>query len=179
MATLTEAIKEAYASATDDPVLDTLEFRHPGWVDGMMNPVAIRLVNDLQPLVAFLEASAPLNPGAEVTFQPMPFDFALPDQTENNAVPEIVVAVDNVTSLLMPYLDLAIEDGRPIEVTYRPYLESDLSQPQADPVLTLVIRDIEANQNRVTARATFGDFANKAYPTLLYDDTNWPSLVAQ
>ena len=50
---LSEAIAEAYASAkTADPVLVTLEFRHPSFTDDAGNPTSAWVVNDFRNLVA-------------------------------------------------------------------------------------------------------------------------------
>lgn len=179
MATLSEALKEAYASAPDDTIYHTLELRHPDFLDESGDVVAIRVVRDFDSLSATLEADAPMNPGETVAFEPLMFDFALPNEVEGNAEPEITITLDNATRLLMPYLDIAVQSGSPVEVTYRPYLASDLTEPHMNPPLNLVFVSFEASVTTVTGRATFGDFANKSFPASLYDDSNWPSLLAQ
>ena len=46
--TLSQALKEAYASAPSEVILlHTLELRHPSFVDDNGNPTAIRVVRDL------------------------------------------------------------------------------------------------------------------------------------
>src|SRR5574344_1669773 len=77
--TLSEALKEAYASAPSDVILlHTLELRHPAFVDGDGNPTAIRVVRDHKNLICTLEDTAPLQGGQEVEFQAMAFDLELP-----------------------------------------------------------------------------------------------------
>ena len=71
--TLSEALKEAYASAPSETVLlHTLELRHPAFVDDNGNPTAIRIVRDNKNYICRLEDTAPLNPGEEVEFQALP-----------------------------------------------------------------------------------------------------------
>jgi len=179
MATLSEALKEAYASApSDKTILHTLEFRHDSFVDESNNPTAVRVVLDHEDLTATLEASAPMNPSEAVLFQRAHFDFALPEQSDNAALPEIIISVDNATRLLMPYLDQAIEGGGAIEVTYRAFLSDDLTGPETDPPLTLTITQVDVNLSTVEARATFGDFANRRFPGIDYDAATWPGLAA-
>lgn len=175
---LSEALAEAYASATPTIIFETIELRHPAFLDADDNSIAIRLVKDSVELMATVEADAPMNPGEVVTFQPLWFTLVPPDQIEQNADPELQLSIDNASAELMPYLDAAIEFGEPVEVTYRIYLESDLSQPQTLP-LTLILRNIQANLENVSAVAAFIDVANKSFPVGEYDDQNWPSLIAQ
>ncbi len=174
---LSEALAEAYASATPTIIFETIELRHPAFLDAEDNPVRFAGKDSVE-LVATVEADAPMNPGEVVTFQPLWFTLVPPDQIEQNADPELQLSIDNASAELMPYLDAAIEFGEPVEVTYRIYLESDLSQPQTLP-LTLILRNIQANVESVSAVAAFIDVANKSFPVGEYDDQNWPSLIAQ
>ena len=72
---LSEALREAYASAPSDVViLHTLELRHPSFIDDNGLPMAIRVVRDNQNLTARMEGTAPLNAGEMVEFIAMGFD---------------------------------------------------------------------------------------------------------
>ena len=131
--TLSEALKEAYASAPSDVILlHTLELRHPAFVDEIGNQTAIRVVRDNVNHTCTLEDTAPLNPGQAVEFTAMAFDLTLPP-VEAIPVPEITLSIDNVSTEIIKYLDRAVETQDMIEMTYRPYLTSDLSCPQMDP----------------------------------------------
>ena len=91
---LSQAIKEAYAAAPSDVViLHTLELRHPAFEDDAELPTAIRVVRDHADLTARLEASAPLDAGAMVTFVALAFDLSLPP-VDTAPVPEIAVTLD-------------------------------------------------------------------------------------
>ena len=176
--TLSEAIKEAYASSPSDVViLHTLELRHPNFMDDDGKPMAIRLVRDNQDLNATLEAGAPLDAGQTVTFIAMGFDLTLPP-VDTIPVPEITITIDNVSGRLMPYLDKAIDSGDKIEVTYRPYLSNDTSCPHMVPPITLVLSDVEANVMRVTGRARLLDVGNKRFPSKNYNAKCFPNLTA-
>lgn len=174
------ALAEAYANAPDDEViLDTLEFRHPDFVDGAGNPTGVRVVNDHAELLAYLEADAPIDAGAEVTFYPVRFTFTRPSESDAGASPEINVAVDNVARLLMPYLDAAKDSREPITITWRQYLASDLAAPHIDPPVTLTVTSISADMNGVTMRAGFADLTNRRFPAREYTSRLFPGLSAR
>lgn len=174
---LSQALREAYAAAPADVViLHTLEVRHSSFVDEQGAPTAIRVVRDHADLTARLEATAPLNPGEMVTFVAMGFDLELPS-VDTAPVPEISITLDNVSREIVKHLDGAAESQEKIEVTYRPYLSTDLEGPQLDPPITLVLTDVEATVFRVTGRARILDIGNKAFPAQTYSAVNFPGLT--
>lgn len=167
---LSAAIKEAYATAPQgEVILHTLEFRHANFTS------PIRVVRDFNDLTATLEASAPLNPGAAVTFVGFNFEFQLPE-VQHSAVPEIIISIDNVSPEIEQNLALAVASPFPIYVTYRPFLSTDLTSPQMNPPLTLTVTHIEATDFRVTARATYGDMSNRQFPNKDYTVAGFPGL---
>ena len=130
---LEQAIREAYASAPADTViLHTLELRHPVFADDDGRPTAVRVVRDHVDLNARLEANAPLDAGETVRFVALAFDLKLPP-VDTAPVPEISVTLDNVSREIVRHLDAAATSLERIEVTYRPYLSTDLEGPQMDP----------------------------------------------
>lgn len=168
---LSQAIKEAYAAAPADVViLHTLEFRHPAFTQ------PIRVVRDHADHTCTLEAAAPVDGGLPVLFVGYAFDATLPDVTDGSA-PEMQITIDNVSLEIENNIDAALQTADKVEVTYRPYLSTDLSAPQMDPPLTLTIVSISANNYTVTARARMGDFANKKFPSEEYTATRFPGLV--
>lgn len=176
-ASLSDAIREAYASAPSDVViLHTLELRHPAFVDEAGNPSAIRVVRDRVDLVARLEPNAPIDQGQDVRFVAMAFDLNLP-AVDSMPVPAVEITLDNVSREVMGHLDAAVQSQQMIEVTYRPYLSNDLSGPQMDPPLTLVLSFVEANPLRITARARMVDIGNKAFPGRTYTAKEFPGLT--
>lgn len=171
-----QAIKEAYASAPSGTIIiHTLEFRHPNFVDELGQPTAIRVVLGHQNLEARLELDAPQNGGEYVTFIPMAFDLELPN-IEHIAVPEITIAIDNVSREIEDNLMRAAASPYKIEVTYRPYLNTDLTEPQMNPPTTMTLISAEADDFRVTARATYGNAANVLTPREVYTSDRFPGL---
>lgn len=172
-----QALREAYASApTDVVIIHTLEFKHPSFIDDSGQPTALRVVRDYVELNAYLEATASVNGGELVTFTPYAFDFQLPE-VSGSAAPEISITIDNVSRLIEENLERAVLSPYPVEVTYRPYLSTDLSGPQMNPPLTMIIKSVETNDLSVTARAGFPDLANKKFPAYDYTPTVFPGLI--
>lgn len=169
--TLDDALKEAYASApAAEVILHTLEIRHPSFTQ------PIRVVRDHANFTAYLEPTAPVDPGGEVTFVGMAFEF-IPPEVVKASSPEIEISLDAVSGEIIAYLDAAAQSSDLIEVTYRPYLASDPSGPQVDPPITLVIRSVTADVFRVRARAGFADLSNRKFPNEVYDASRFPGLV--
>lgn len=170
---LSEALKEAYASAPNNIVIvHTLEIRHPAFSE------PIRVVNDYQPVEAALEANAPLNPGELVTYQAFSFELTLPEVMEKG-IPELGIKIDNVSREIIRNIELAIPQPDKLEVTYRAYLSNDLAAgPHNDPPLHLTITSIEADAFAINAKASIADFINKKFPNKEYDETRFPGLIA-
>ncbi len=196
---LSAAIQEAYASAPSDVViLHTLEIRHPSFTDpirvvrnfadqetwtGMGGAEAEAVLDALSPedremigLVARLEADAPLNAGEMVGFVALAFDLDLPP-VDTIPAPEITVTMDNVGREITDALDEAATSQDRIEVTYRPYLSTDIEGPQMDPPITMILTEVEATPLTVTARARMLDIGNKAFPSIFYRTTEFPGLA--
>lgn len=175
--TLSKALKEAYASAPSDIVLlHTLELRHPSFRDENNNPTAIRVVRDHANHYCGLENDAPIDAGKTVEFIAMGFDMELPP-VESIPVPEITLTLDNVSTEIIQYLDQAVETQEMIEMTYRPYLSNDLSYPQMNPPITLVITHITVDIFKITATARMMDIGNKSFPAENYTVKRFPGLT--
>lgn len=173
-----EALAAAYASAPETEILlDTLEFRHPAFVDPVTgDPIGLRAVNDHTELSAFLEADAPLDAGAEVTFYPVAFKFSRPSESNSSNAPELQLQVDNAARILVPYLDLARSSRSSILVTWRQYLASDLTTPHMLPPLTMTLKSVVADMNTVSASAGFADLTNRRFPAIEYTSLKFPGL---
>jgi len=196
---LSAAIKEAYASApSDEVVLHTLEIRHSSfttpirvvrnypneqrWIDlggEDVSAVLDGLEDDIRQrvgLVARLEADAPVDAGELVAWIALAFEFDLPD-VDTIPVPEISITMDNVGREMSDALDLAVVSQEKIEVTYRPYLASDIDGPQMDPPITVMLSDVQATPLQVTGRARMLDIGNKAFPSRFYTAKEFPGLA--
>lgn len=175
--TLSQAWKEAAASAPiGEVMLHTLEFRHPNFIDEVGQPAAIRVVLGHEDLDARLEADASLNPGEYVTFIAFSFSMSLPE-TRISSSAELSIAMDNVSQEIEENLALATASPYKVEVTYRAYLSSDLSTPQNIPPMTMTLAGATATDQRVEARATFGDPANLKFPDVTYNTIDYPGLA--
>lgn len=170
--TLSQAIKEAYASAPAGVVIyHTIELRHPAFTS------PIRVVRDYVDLVATLEATAPANPSTAVTFVAFNFDFTKPEVSPNN-VPQITITIDNVDRSIVANIEAAMTTTDLVQVTYREYISTDLSAPQNNPPLNMTIMTVSATVFQVTATAGFPDLMNRRFPTTEYDAEVFPGLVA-
>jgi hypothetical protein len=171
--TLSEALKEAYASAPSDVVVvNTLEIRHPAFT------APIRVVSDFTPVTARLETEAPQDAGLMVEFQPFAFELSLPEMTEKG-VPELGLKIDNVSREILQNIELAINLPQKLELTYRAFLSNDLaSGPHNDPPLHLTIVSIEADALSINAKASIADFINRKFPGEEYDEAKFPGLIA-
>jgi hypothetical protein len=175
-----EALAAAYASAPETEILlDTLEFRHPSFVDGGGNPIGLRGVNDHVELYAYLEAGAPLNASEEVLFYPIAFKFSRPSESSASNAPEVQLRVDNAARILIPYLDKARSSRSPVLLTYRQYLASDLSTPHMLPPLTMTLKNVSADMTTVTATAGFADLTNRRFPAVEYSGKKFPGLTVR
>lgn len=157
-------------------VLDTLEFRHPAFLaqDGVTN-VAVRFVNDPDDLIATLEAGAPMDAGAQVTFLAGAFEAVLTESADNG-IPSAQLIVDNVTLQLMPWMKAATASFDPIEITYRQFLVTDLTKP-ALIWGGLTVQDAEAGIQRVTATIGYEDDLNKPFPKISYTTGEFAGLA--
>lgn len=169
--TLSQALKEAYASAPANVVIyHTLELRHPAFSS------PIRVVRDHNDLVATLEARAPVNPGQQVTFVRFAFDFTKPEISPNG-VPQMSIEIDNVDRSIVANIEAAMGSTDLVTATYREYISTDLTAPQNDPPIHMTIMSITADVFRVKAVAGFPDLVNRRFPSTEYDSETFPGLV--
>jgi hypothetical protein len=200
---LSEAIREAYASAPADVVvLHTLEIWHPSFIeDGMAKPIRVvrnyedtatwlnlggtevQAVLDVMSeeamrkvgLVARIEAGAARDASLLVPFVALGFEMELPP-VDTIPAPEIVVTLDNVGREITKHLDAAAISQEAIQVTYRPYLSTDINGPQMDPPLSMTLSAVEVDVFRVTGRARVLDIGNKSFPREIYTIKKYPGL---
>jgi hypothetical protein len=168
---LSEAIREAYASAPGRVIYHTLELRHAS----LTEPIRLVLGNDN--IEARLEASAPANPGELVTFIRYYFRFTKPDVSPDG-VPTLQVEIENVDRIITASLIEVARSETPLKATYREFLDSGLNiGPENDPPTHMDIFDANATLLSVTATAGFPNLMNRKFPTKDYDAQTWPGLV--
>jgi len=169
--TLSAALKEAYASAPSNVVIyHTLELNHVAFT------APIRVVRDYSDLTATLEASAPFNPSASVTFTAFNFDFTKPEVSPAN-VPQLTITLDNVSQLIVQNLELAMLTTDVVTAIYREYISTDLTGPQNDPPIHMNLISVQVDVFKVKATAGFTDLTNRRFPTKAYDAQTFPGLV--
>jgi hypothetical protein len=173
---------EAYAEAVSygvagDPPLLTVAIHGADIVDPVTGePVALYLVNDFQPLVATLEADAPLDAGQPVTFTPMQMRVVLPSESDTQRVPEATIEFAGVSRHITPYLRAAAQARSTITIIGRTYLPSDLSGPHELPPLRLSVRAASVDAQLVRVTAGYGDVVNVPFPQVLYSLADFPAL---
>jgi len=169
---MSAALREAYAYADEsDPIYYTLELRHVAFTE------PVRVVLDHVDLRAALEATAPENPGEEVTWTAFACRFDRP-AVDDRGRPSITIEVDNVSRTLLPQIQAASASSSPVQITVREYLASDLSGPQNDPPLTMVATSCRADVFTVTMTAVLaGPNADQPFPSWLYTIREFPGLV--
>lgn len=169
--TLSQALKEAYASApSNEVVFDTIEMQHPAFVDGIGNPDSIWVVNDNVDLTATLEDGITVK-----TFVRMRFNFELPP-LEDGATPLARLSVDNVSKEIVRNVELAVNSPDLIKVIYRPYLASDLSTPAMIPPLSGYLTNVRATIWQVVGTLDFGTLVNRPFPLNTFNDNRFPGL---
>ena len=170
------AMAEALQYGTSDAVLLTLALYHPSFVDDFGNQVAVYAVNDYRDLLATVEDDAPLDAGQEVRFVAVPMRVVMPEESDENRLPEVTIEVGNATRELTPYLRAAAQSMDLVTVIARTYLASDTSAPHELPPLRLSLRGATANGQAVQARAGYGDLVNVPFPRVLYTPEEFPGL---
>lgn len=118
----------------------------------------------------------PLELGADpTTFEAVGFSFKLPGQNDQG-LQELGIEIDNVDRRIGDFIRAVAKYQAPVIVRYRPYLSSDLSEPQLSPPLELVLSDVLVTETKVTGRATFADIINLEFLNQNYTRRRFPSL---
>ena len=169
--TLTQAIKEAYAAAPSNVIIyHTIELWHPAF------SAPIRVVRDYTDLTATLEASAPRNASTAVLFVAFNFEFTKPE-VSSTGLPEVTLTMDNVDRAIVANIEAALSTTDLVTVIYREFISSDLTAPQNNPPLSLIITSVVADLYKVTAVASFPNLMNKRFPTLEYSAETFVGLL--
>lgn len=174
-AVASDDLREYFISANpEDCALHTIELRHPAFLgDGGAN-VPLRIVCDHEELTATLEGTAPADAGMAVNFQPLAFEAELPAQGTGDS-PSVKLTADNVSAILMPCFEAAANSRYKVELTYRMFLASDLSQPGM--ILDgLTPKTANATETSASVQAGYEDFYNTPFPPLIYTTTEYPGL---
>ena len=147
MPTHNEALLEAYASCPPSArVIYTLEI----WQVSFAEPA--RVVANVGDDMAFgIEPNTPRDAGATVTFLACPFTAEYPEQREGQP-PSTKIKIDNVNRELVPLIRAALGVRQYIQVLYREYLSSDLTEPAYGPV-EFELREVQVVGASLTLRS--------------------------
>jgi hypothetical protein len=173
MPTQNEALLEAYASC---PPSSKIYFTLEIFQSSFATPA--RIVANVGDDMQFgIEAGAAFNPGQMVTFIACPFQADYPEQKEGQA-PTSKVKIDNVNRELAPKIRAALGIREYVMVTYREYLNSDLTEPAYGPV-EFKLKDVVMVGASLTGTAMVGNLQNKRFPkqSKNYTYIQFPSLL--
>ena len=178
--TLTEAWKEAaaLAPAGEEPV-DTLEIRHPDFIDDDGNPDSIWITTNQTDVTAPIEDDAPVKGGQSVVFRSFGFTFKLA-RIEPGSGAEMEIAVDSTDRRIVAALDRAVVSSIEIVMCYRPYLSNDLEDgPQMIPSPSFVLSKASVRNLRTTGRARVAIDLAGPFPREVYTAIEYPGLIGQ
>ncbi|NEU95040.1 DUF1833 family protein [Bradyrhizobium uaiense] len=173
MPTHNEALLEAYASCPPSArIYYTLEL----WQSSFDQPARV-VANVGDDMTFGLEASAPRNAGETVTFIACPFEAGYPEQKEGQP-PSTTIKIDNVNRELVPKIRAAQGTREYIQVLYREYLGSDLTEPAYGPI-EFELRSVQMVAASLTGTVMVKNLQNKRFPRLTrnYDYIQFPSLL--
>lgn len=174
MPTHNEALLEAYASAPPSSrVYYTLEI----WQASFDQPARV-VANVGDDMTFGIEAGAPRNGGEMVTFIACPFQADYPEQREGQP-PQTKIKIDNVNRELVPKIRAAMSVRQYIQVLYREYLNSDLTEPVYGPV-EFQLTNVQMVGASLSGTVMVKNLQNKRFPRLTknYDYVQFPSLLA-
>ena len=175
-------LEQAYASGNiNQIILETLELHHPVFTNDAGVSVPIRYVssqNITVPVLAPLEASAPINGGDWVEFIPAPIGFAKPKRN-NQGYTDLGIAVGVTTLEIEMKLDEAADHPDPIKAFFRIYCMDDtgkVSGPENKPFEWTIAGSV-TERGRLSASATLTDIINRPFPFFIYTPQFAPGLV--
>jgi hypothetical protein len=173
MPTHSEAMQEAIAACPPSArVFYTLEI----WQSSFDAPARI-VANVGDDMMFGIEAGAPRDGGAMVTFTACPLTADYPEQREGQP-PTSKIKIDNVNRELVPKIRAALGVREYIQILYREYLLSDLTEPAYGPV-QFELREVQMVGASLTGTAMVRNLQNKRFPRLNknYDYIQVPSLL--
>ncbi|WP_461332016.1 DUF1833 family protein [Bradyrhizobium embrapense] len=173
MPTHSEALLEAYASCRPSArVYYTLEIWHSSF------DVPARVVANVGDDMAFgIELGAARNSGQMVNFVACPLEAGYPEQKDGQP-PSVTIKIDNVNRELIPKIRAAQSNREYIQVLYREYLNSDLTEPAYGPV-EFELRNVQAVATSLSGTVMVRNLQNKRFPRITrnYDYVQFPSLL--
>lgn len=160
----------AISPDTDDFFIETLEFHHTAF------SAPERITSQPKDYVLTLEATAPVDPSTGVTFTSCPFEIRRPKKGDRGAQ-EVTIAIPNVDRRLTGQMDRARSTGGPITCYWRTYAFSQQGAPILNPPPSFEIKIGTVTPFEVSLQASFFDFLNDKFPSVLYTSSFAPGLT--
>jgi hypothetical protein len=128
-------------------------------------------------LVFGIEPGAPRDGGAMVTFTACPFTANYPEEREGQP-PTSKIKIDNVNRELVPKIRAALGVREYIQILYREYLNTHLTEPAYGPI-EFELRDVQMVGAPLTGTAMVHNLQNRRFPRISknYDPPQFPSLL--
>lgn len=155
-------IERVYASAGSEVIIDSLELACPAWDE------SIYIVKGYEDMTLGLDGVV------FKSFMAAPIAVALPKKSSQGNQ-TLNFAIDNVTGQAQKLIDTAMEASARITLTFRRYLNVDLTAPSEKPFYATVLGG-NVSGTTVQIEAGFVDALNYAWPRDLYTSTFAPGL---
>lgn len=163
---VTDAMREAYADPdAGDDIAHTLELDHASF------PEPVRVIAN-----AFDDMSFPLAPGGNpVLFKACPVSITL-QGVDDDGPTQGLLRIDNVSQILSPGLEAAVDAGVALTLIYRGYLMSDPFAP-GDERRGMFVQRVSLFATYATGTIEAATKADRqAFPLPTYDIANYQSL---
>lgn len=155
-------IERVYASAGSEVIIDTVELSCPAWAE----PLYI--------VKGYEDMTLGLDGVVFKTFMAAPIAIALPKKS-NQGNQTLSFAIDNVTGEAQKRIDSALFFSQRITLTFRRYLNVDLTTPSEKPFYATVLGG-SVSGTTVQIDAGFLDIMNMQWPRDLYTSKFAPAL---
>ena len=155
-------IERVYASAGSEVIIDTIELACPAWDE----PLYI--------VKGYEDMTLGLDGVVFKTFIAAPIAIALPKKS-NQGNQTLSFAIDNVTGQAQKLIDSALFFSQRITLTFRRYLNVDLTSPSEKPFYATVLGG-SVTGTTVQIDAGFVDALNYAWPRDVYNTVEFPGL---
>ncbi len=171
---LTQALQEAYASATVKMrIVHTIEISHPAF-DKTVYVVADYRPDDLNEK-GQQKMSAILETGQQVDFLCFAFELDMPS-IDTTPIPELVLTIDNVGRELMASLQKASQSNDDVLVKYRAYTLNDLTTPAMLRPLQFILRDVVVTPLQMSGICKVKTVGNNSFPSEKYTLSDYVGL---
>lgn len=155
-------IERVYASAGSEVIIDTIELACPAWDESLY------IVKGYEDMTLGLDGVV------FKTFMAAPIAIALPKKS-NQGNQMLSFAIDNVTGQAQKLIDSALFFSQRITLTFRRYLNVDLTSPSEKPFYATVLGG-SVTGTTVQIDAGFVDALNYAWPRDVYNTVEFPGL---